>query len=80
MLSFAVMVLLIFVGENLALCGWVSTSPHIYLDLPFGWLRLHRYGERWIVEQFDLRMLVIAALSCILLTWVFEKALRHRLT
>ncbi len=78
-LSFVVMVFLIFMGENLILYGWVSTGPHVYLDLAFGWLRLHRYGSIWIIEHFDFRMLTVAVLSSVLLTWVFSKALRHRL-
>jgi hypothetical protein len=78
-LSFMVMVVLIFIGENLISYSWVSTGPHVYLDLAFGWLQLHRYGDIWIIEHFDFRMLIVAVLSSVLLTWVFSKALRQRL-
>ena len=78
-LSFVVMAVLVFLGENLVLSGSVSTGPHVYLDLAFGWLQLHRYGDTWLVEHFDFRMLIVAVLSSVLLTWVFSKALRHRL-
>ena len=78
-LSFIVMVLLIFIGENLIAYGWVSTGPHVYLDLAFGWLQLHRYGDIWSIEHFDFRMLIVSVLSSVLLTLVFSKALRQRL-
>ena len=78
-LSFIVMVLLIFIGENLISYGWVSTGPHVYLDLAFGWLQLHRYGDIWSIEHFDFRMLIVSVLSSVLLTLVFSKALRQRL-
>ena len=78
-LSFVVMAVLIFIGENLVLYGWVSTGPHVYLDFAFGWLQLHRYGNIWLIEHFDFPMLIVAVLSSVLLTWVFSKALRHRL-
>jgi hypothetical protein len=75
-----VMIVLIFIGENFAGCTWVSTGPHLYMDLPFGWLQLHRYGNSWLIEHFDFRMLIVAVLSSVLLTWVFSKTLRHRMT
>jgi len=77
-LSFVVMAPLLFIGENLLGYGRVSTGPHTYLDLAFGWLQLHRYGQVWGIQHFDLRMLVVAVLCSVLLTWVFAKALRHR--
>ena len=78
-LSFLVMVILIFVSENLVAYNWMSTGPHVYVDLAFGWLQLHRYGSTWIIEHFDFRMLIVAVLSSVLVTWIFSKALRHRL-
>jgi hypothetical protein len=78
-LSFVAMVVLIFLVENLVGCARISTGPHVYLDLAFGWLQLHRYGDTWLVEHFDFRMLIVAVLSSVLLAWVFSKALRHRL-
>jgi hypothetical protein len=76
-LSFVMMAALIFLGEDLVLWGWVSTGPHVYLDLAFGWLQLHRYGDIWAIEHFDFRMLIVAVLSSVLLTWVFSRALRR---
>ncbi len=78
-LSFVVMAILIFLGEHLFLYSRVSTGPHVYLDLAFGWLQLHLYRSTCLVEHFDFRMLIVAVLSSVLLTWVFSKALRHRL-
>jgi len=72
-LSFVVMVVLVFFIENLAGSGWYSTGPHLNLDFPFGWLQLHRYGDVRIVEHFDFRMLIVAILVPILLTWVFSR-------
>jgi hypothetical protein len=68
------MVILVFFVENLACSGWYSTGPRLNLDLPFGWLQLHRYGDAWIVEHFNFRMLIVAIFVPILLTWVFSRA------
>ena len=76
-LSYAVMVFLIFAGENLLLCGSVSTGPNVYLDLAFGWLQLHRYGKIWSIDHFDFRMLIVALLVSVLLTWLLSKQLGH---
>jgi hypothetical protein len=73
------MMVLIFIVLNLVSWGGVSTGPHLYLDLAFGWLKLHRYGDRWSVEHFDFRMLIVAVLISVLLTWAFSKASRHRM-
>ena len=78
-LSFVVMAVLIFTGENLILYNWVSSGPHVHLDLAFGWLQLHRYGTNWSIEHFDFCMLVVAALSSVLVTWLFSKARRRRM-
>ena len=72
------MAILIFAVENLFAYSWVSTGPHVYLDLAFGWLQLHRYGEAWSIQYFDIRMLVVVVLSSVLLTWALSKALRHQ--
>lgn len=72
-----IMAVLIFIGENLVLCGSISTGPHLDLDFPFSWLHLHRYGRAWAIEHFDFTGLVIAVLASILLTWLFSKALRN---
>jgi hypothetical protein len=74
--SFVVMAILIFILENLVLWGWVSTGPHVDVDLPFGWLHLTLYRHNWMVDHFDFRMLTVAALSSVLLTWLFSKALQ----
>ena len=71
--SWLVMFILIFVGENIVTLGDASTGPNLYLDLAFGWLQLHRYGEKWRVVQFDFPMLVVAILSAILVTWIYQK-------
>jgi len=76
-LSFAVMVILVFIGENLVACGSVSTGRHVYVDLAFGWLQLQRYGNIWSIEHFDFRMLVVTVLVPVLLTWLFSKQLGH---
>ena len=78
-LSFVVMVILIFVAENLLAYSWISTGPHVYVDFAFGWLQIHRYGSAWSIEHFNFRMLIVAVLSSVLLAWIVSKALRHRL-
>lgn len=70
--------ILVFIGENIVTCGSVSTGPHIYVDLAFGWLQLHRYGNIWSIDHFDLQMLIVAVLVPILLTWLLSKQLGRR--
>ena len=77
-LSFAVMVILVFIVENLVAYGWVSTGPHVYVDLAFGWLQLHRYGNIWSIDHFDFQMLIVAVLVSVLLTWLVSKQLGHK--
>jgi len=77
-LSFVVMLVLVFIGENLVAYGWVSTGPHVYVDLAFGWLQLHRYGNIWAIDHFDFQMLVVAVLIPVLLTWLLSRQLGHR--
>ena len=77
-ISFVVMVVLIFVVGNILGTVSVSTRPHLYLSLPFDWLQLHRHGDSWSIEHFDFRMLSVAVLIAVLVTWVVSKALRHR--
>ena len=72
-----VMVVLVFIGENLVGCGSVSTGPQVYVDLAFGWLQLHRYGNIWSIEHFDFRMQIVAVLVPVLLTWLLSKQLGH---
>jgi hypothetical protein len=72
------MAILVFIVENLLSYGWVSTGPHVYLDLAFGWLQLHRYADIRIMEHLDVPMLIVAVSVPILVTWIFSRALRHR--
>jgi len=76
-LSFVIMAVLAFIGESLIGWGWVSTGPHVYVDLAFGWLQLHRYGNIWSIEHFDFRMLIVSVLIPVLLTWLLSKQLGH---
>lgn len=78
--SFATMVVLVFIATSIpSLWGGVSTGPHLYIDVGlFGWMRLHRYGTAWSVEQVDVRFLIADICIAILLTWGLSKMLaRH---
>jgi hypothetical protein len=77
-LSFTVLVILVFIVENLVASGWVSTGPHVYVDLAFGWLQLHRYGKIWSIDYFDFQMLIVAVLIPVLLTCLVSKQLGHK--
>ena len=48
------------------------------MDLAFGWLQLHRYGNAWSIDHFIFRMLVVAVLVPLLLTWLVSKQLGHK--
>src|ERR1044071_2779907 len=76
-LSFVVMLVLVFLAENLVAYGWVSTGPLVHVDLAFGWLQLHRYGNAWSIDHFIFRMLVVAVLVPLLLTWLVSKQRRR---
>ena len=79
--SFATMVILVFIATCIpSLWGGVSTGPHLYIDVGlFGWMRLHRYGTRWLIEDVDVRFLIADICIAILLTWALSKILaRHK--
>ena len=74
--SFATMTVLIFMGLNLLLTGWMSTGPHLYLQLGLtGWLELHRYRGDWLVEHVGVLRLLAEICLAVVLTWILSKAL-----
>jgi hypothetical protein len=72
------MAVLVFIGSHFLLFNQTSTGPN--LDLDFGWLVLHRYGDNWTLEQFRFGILLAVVIVSLALTWVLSKLLRHRIT
>jgi len=76
-ISFSIMAFLIFVGTNLLLS--TSQSSAAKVDISFGWIELHYHGLVWRVDNFDWWHLSVVAVLSLVLTWILEKALRHRI-
>lgn len=72
--SFAGLMVIVFLGFHVFLYGTVSTGPHLYLSI--GWLELHRYGSSWSVEHFHFVGLVALLLISGLLAWLVRRSVR----
>jgi hypothetical protein len=74
-ISFAGLMVIVFLGFHVFLYGTVSTGPHLYLSL--GWLELHRYGSSWSVEHVHFVGLVALLLVSGLIAWFIQRSVRR---
>ena len=72
------MTVLVFILLNFAFCSDISLSAPEE-DLSFGWLAFHRHGDTWSFEYFHFGRLLLDVFLAIVLTWLLEKMLRHRM-
>jgi hypothetical protein len=75
-ISFAVMVVLVFIVSQFLLCTSFSFGPHF--DVSLGWLDLHLHGYHWHVGEFNFGFFMADVVLSVAFTWVLSRALRKR--